>query len=649
MRYHILIILALLSFQVLAEVPEIPYSSHPDRLSSFQKSIDLEAEGEVESAIKIWKNLVDSKPSIIDTIYFDAHINLVYAYQLDLNIPDSSSYYNLQYIDLCKKYGFHESAIRHCLLELNNELAKENLTKAIDWIFTSKQLLAKNKDKLEPTVYHYLYWLVSSDYGYILIDIDELEKARVECLKAYREIDYLEDDGDKLLSMLNVSATFDKGNPDSLLYYCQQGLPICEQEDPSPFCVNLYNNIVYGYSKKKEYQKGLDFFKSKFDLDKIPSYFDRMDLGDVYHTLGYIYHQLGDHEKAIPYYTDAYELSKEFEYPSLSSLCLTELIDIYEKKGKFQKALQFAQEKEKFEKQLEKGKLEVAVNQFEYNLRLEQKNQLITELTDENIDHEKRRYWLRVALSILGALLLIGFIFFYIREQESKMKMLELNDDISLAKFQSLTTNMNPHFIFNAFNTLQNFILKNQKEKAINYLSDFSGMIRNLLTNSDDISITLDEEIKLLTAYLHLESERFDNDIKFDFSIDESLKLENPNIPSMILQPHIENAIKHGFSSKKENCIISISLHKKGDGVYCQIEDNGIGRKKSAHNKNSQNHLSMASKNTKDRIAILKKLGYQNVGLNIEDLQYKSNHPLGTRVNITLPIFDKRKTNLKKQ
>ncbi len=239
----------------------------------------------------------------------------------------------------------------------------------------------------------------------------------------------------------------------------------------------------------------------------------------------------------------------------------------------------------------------------------------------------------------LMALIFVG-VQLYTDTQRKNIKLAQMNEEISMAKLQSLTINMNPHFLFNAFNTLQNFILKNEKRNANQYLTSLSDIIRKLLNNSESIAIPLLEEIEILKAYVNLEKERFVDVIDFKIIVDPNLLDRNPIIPSMIIQPHLENAILHGLSYSNQKGKITLVLTEKEAGnLHCIIRDNGIGRTKAKEMKKRNEHLSMASRNTNDRIDILKKMGYQDADLEIKDLYDNKSLPIGTEIIITLPFL----------
>lgn len=156
---------------------------------------------------------------------------------------------------------------------------------------------------------------------------------------------------------------------------------------------------------------------------------------------------------------------------------------------------------------------------------------------------------------------------------------LVLQQELSSKEISALRAQMNPHFIFNSLSSIQNLILKNDRASALKYLSQFGKLVRNVLESSNEALVTLSEEITLLKSYLELESLRFDNAFEYTIDVDEDLNTDSLEIPLMLIQPFVENAIIHGLVGKKEgNKKLSLSFMKDGQFAVFEIEDNGIGR-----------------------------------------------------------------------
>ena len=159
-----------------------------------------------------------------------------------------------------------------------------------------------------------------------------------------------------------------------------------------------------------------------------------------------------------------------------------------------------------------------------------------------------------------------------------------ISKKLVFSQLEALRSQMNPHFIFNALNSIQEYIVFNNKELASNYLVKFSRLIRIYLEHSQQNEIVLKEEVNALKIYLELEKIRFEDILDYDLYIDENLMLEQIKIPSLFIQPYVENAIKHGLLHKLDDRKLKVSFQKEKLNNYlvCTIEDNGIGRKQAA-------------------------------------------------------------------
>lgn len=205
-------------------------------------------------------------------------------------------------------------------------------------------------------------------------------------------------------------------------------------------------------------------------------------------------------------------------------------------------------------------------------------------------------------------------------------------------KLQTLRLQMTPHFIFNSMNSIQSLILKNEDKNAVYYLNSFAKLMREVMENAVRNSVPLDEEAEFLKNYMEIEKLRFGGIFEYSIHIDEAIKPDETEIPPMLLQPFVENAIIHGVTPKGEGGKIVISVSKKNSELNIQIRDNGIGREKAIENSNKkefQNNQHAVSIN-KQRINILKKISGKNIKLEIEDLKDEEGNAEGTAVNLTL-------------
>jgi LytS/YehU family sensor histidine kinase len=199
---------------------------------------------------------------------------------------------------------------------------------------------------------------------------------------------------------------------------------------------------------------------------------------------------------------------------------------------------------------------------------------------------------------------------------------------------------MNPHFFYNALNTIQSYILSNDKKQAVNYLSKFSLLTRTILEMSEKEYISVADEIKTINLYLEIEKARFNDDFEYDILCEKYSDLEHQKIPSMLLQPYIENAIKHGLLHKVGIKKLIVSFVKNKKTLKIKIDDNGIGRQKSGELNSIKNrkHNSFATEAMQNRIDLLNKNKSKKITINYIDKLNQSQQSLGTTVVIEIPI-----------
>ncbi|MBJ2173973.1 histidine kinase [Aureibaculum sp. A20] len=230
-----------------------------------------------------------------------------------------------------------------------------------------------------------------------------------------------------------------------------------------------------------------------------------------------------------------------------------------------------------------------------------------------------------------------------LKEKSKNEKLVTLKEtadkELAELKITSLRSQMNPHFIFNSLNAIKLYIINNEKENAVYYLNKFSKLIRRILNASQDKETSLEDEIETTSLYVNIENMRFNNEIDYELTIDKSLNLNATKIPSLILQPFMENALWHGLSAKKGNKKLTLDIKKNGKGnLIFTIEDNGIGRGKSAEIKGNKVHKreSIGLKLTEERLRNFVKDNSRDYKLTFEDLYNEDGVASGTKVILKL-------------
>jgi LytS/YehU family sensor histidine kinase len=208
-------------------------------------------------------------------------------------------------------------------------------------------------------------------------------------------------------------------------------------------------------------------------------------------------------------------------------------------------------------------------------------------------------------------------------------------------EMQALRAQMNPHFIFNSLNSINRFILQNNRAQASEYLTKFSKLVRMILQNSQAPLISLESELESLNLYLDLEAVRFEHRFAYKISYPKDLDIEVLKVPPLVIQPFTENAIWHGLMHKEDKGQLDIDVSEEDDYLYIKITDNGIGRKKSAElsSKSATKHKSMGLRITGDRIAMLEKANGGESPVKVIDLESEDGTAAGTKVIIKMPAI----------
>ncbi len=238
---------------------------------------------------------------------------------------------------------------------------------------------------------------------------------------------------------------------------------------------------------------------------------------------------------------------------------------------------------------------------------------------------------------IIALFLILVLILFYSSIRTFK-KRESLKRQMLTTERRSLLSQMNPHFIFNALNSIQHFFVQRNDKLAHSYLSRLSSLIRRILEFSKLNYILLSEELETIKLYLELEKLRFEEKFSYVVEIDENIDTNNTTIPPMLIQPCLENSIIHGLLPRKSMGKLSLKISKlNATGIKCIIEDDGIGIKNSMEiRRRSRKKESMGLENIRERIKIINRIEKSSIEFNIENL-YSNKKPPGTRVIIIIP------------
>ncbi|WP_425077613.1 histidine kinase [Psychroserpens sp. S379A] len=398
-----------------------------------------------------------------------------------------------------------------------------------------------------------------------------------------------------------------------------------------------FQNINRNYDKEIELRKEIIEDVLEVETDSVIENESALTLQKQNYKIGSAYALQKDYDNAIPYLEKSIEEADDKEDLIVKKDATKKLSDLFVDTGNYQKALEtFRAYTEVVDELYVKREQELSqADRFRRNIS-EQQNRITSLESDralnESLVAERNKNQQILIYALIGGMLLLtvtAFVMYkYIKQQRLANNLLAL---------KSLRSQMNPHFIFNALNSVNSFIASNDERTANKYLSDFSHLMRSVLENSEEDFIPLQKEIELLDLYTKLEHFRFKDKFDYSITVDEAVAISEYQIPPMLLQPYIENAVWHGLRYKTEKGHLYISIDKKNSNeITISVSDDGIGRERSkalkTEHQKRQNSKGMG--NIKKRVAILNEMYKDKVDVFIDN--YQDEEDTGTKVVVTL-------------
>lgn len=396
------------------------------------------------------------------------------------------------------------------------------------------------------------------------------------------------------------------------------------------------NSIVQVYIKQKKFQDALKL--SENTLKKALEVGDQFYISTSYMNLGWVKYKLNNLSEAEKYLNIALDVSKKYGLKSSEIEIHNHFAELNTKKGDYQTALQEFKMANELEKFITNERNLNYINDLALKYERERKSNDIKALADENelVKTRLEKNKLALLFGLLGIILVSIIFTVYDRHKNLKQekKILTLEQDM-------LRSQMNPHFIFNSLNSIKLYIINNEKENAVYYLNKFAKLIRKILVASSEKEIPLSDELDTMKLYMNIENIRFSNAIEFKILVCEKVNTHNIKVPSLIIQPFLENAIWHGLSSKEEDKKIELKVEKnKKKHITISITDNGIGRKASReiNKQKTLKRKSIGISLTKERLENFSKRYTNMYIIKIEDLHDKQGNASGTKVILDIPI-----------
>ncbi len=572
---------------------------------------------------------------------------------------EAQSYRVLGAINL--KSNLNELALKNSLKsfqllsELKNETAlskvRIQLADCYDQAGNLEEALRLYKEQLE-LYKNYISEAEALKVKYKIAGIYTKQGKKNQAISDYKEILKEEQTKDNKSGIVKANKKIgevyeQQSNNQQALEYYNRAQTIAENSNDIKSINSVNENISSILKKEKKYDQEINVRKRSLDISIQKNDIVSENIENI--AIAKTYIDTKRPEEAIPYLNRSLELIGKNGQLEEKAEVYRQLSSAYALKNNYTKSMEFYQNyvtlKDSILLKKERA-LELALSSnlsltekqkqielLEKNIELNQ--QKIEVLTSEQTAKEERlsRQMVIIYALIVGILIIVAASYLLYKNAQKRRIANQL------LALKSLRSQMNPHFIFNALNSVNSFISKNDEKSANKYLSDFSKLMRMVMENSQEDFVSLTAEINILELYLGLEHFRFSEKFDYTFTVDEEIDKDAFEIPPMLIQPYIENAVWHGLRYKEKKGKLSISFQLLANNqLQVTIEDDGVGRKKSAELKTNNQKMgnSTGIKNTVNRVSIINEIYKKNILITIEDL-FHDKEDSGTRVIILLP------------
>ncbi len=492
-------------------------------------------------------------------------------------------------------------------------------------------------------------------------------KNYIEALRCFKQ---LNDDKKIARTYNNIGTLYKHNDPDKALRYFNTAFQIAQKVKDEELIGGIYFNIALAYSKKLEYDKSLQYLERSYEIFRKLK--DTVSMVIYLQNTGRVYYRLNQIDLAKSRLIQAIQMAKDLKLYTTLGSCYLSLSYIYLDQNEFSLADSAISVGLNYSKKVDSRSMDNDFVRLSYDLELKRKNYekaikylslayhndslVLNQNLSSNIDFNSRHYlqqqkiqeseliiarqkyreatskWIS-SLSLLVVLLLVIGALLYNSWKEKNRKRREFADQSTITTLEqkALQAMMNPHFVFNVMNSIQHFINMADVKSANQVLSGCARLARKHLEICMNGTISVQEELAYLILYLSLEKVRFPDKMEYEITIDENIDTEEIIIPSMLVQPFLENAIWHGIMPMVEGGIVKLKFHLEDSDLVIRIIDNGIGINNSAHITKA-GHISRGMDLIRERVSLLNKLSKRHIFIH----QQQTGH-FGTEVLIRIP------------
>lgn len=536
-----------LKLDAMLEYASLTYNKYPEKTKKLANEIIKLAQKRKSARMEAGGNLILGMISFSESQY-----------------EQSIKYYlkSLEKYKISKSYYGISSAYNNLGLVYN---IQENLEKALEYY--KKSLTYIDTSTFEG----------KDSYYASLINVGVIHAKKKEFITAkkyFRRVELFYATTDNFLSQAYAYQTMgiiagEEKNIKLVDEYFEKALNSVKKNNVPPYTVSVLNGAASTYSKMNEHKRALYYALKADSIIKKHRLTNLYDIKNTKDVIAHSNYKLGNYKMGYQVLEERIKISDSLYNIETTSLN-QELIEKYESEKK-QKEISLLKEKDK-------------VNQLKI---IQNDNKL------------KMRTYFITALSLFILLLIIVSFFVYRQiKLKQQRKAMELEN-------KALRAQMNPHFIFNALNSIQRMYLEGNLDKASSFMSDFAELMRKILDNSAHNSIPLKEEIRTLEYYMNLEKLRCQDKFNYSINVDPKIDLQSTNVPPLVIQPFVENAIWHGILPKEGNGEIHINISKERNKIKIEIIDNGVGFIPDIKNKYLSQGISLTEKRIGSNVDIL--------------------------------------------
>jgi len=436
-----------------------------------------------------------------------------------------------------------------------------------------------------------------------------------------------------LYGTLKGERSWDQKLSDSLL---KKAYDLAVLAGDTSIIVRSLGNLGYTNYLARDYKTAIKLYNKSIEYSKESD--DFVMLSNAYGNLGTIYRDVGNLENSVSNYIKGIEYAKRVNDWYELYWIYRDMSEMYLKAGDTVNAY----------------KNYVFYKQYSDSTILRNRNHWLNESSIRyKVDAQQKEVQLlslrlknQRTLSIAFAFLLpltvaVALLMWRGSKLKDKRKISEMNRQIAEIQQANLRQQMNPHFIFNTLNSIQYYMYQHDKLATNNYLTKFSNLMRKVLENSRHTYIPLSDELNALTLYLELESIRFRDKFDYEITVDDEIDPIIFKVPTMLIQPYVENSICHGLMPMETKGKVKIEIKLINDYLTCTIEDNGIGRDAARERRmeRESNHNSLGTKIAASRLDLVNSLYGSSLKTTYTDLKDADGKPAGTRVEMQIPVM----------